>query len=1095
MQSKTSGRSAAFRAALCAVAVAAAAVAVVLSAKRTQGLPPGTVVASGELAGTALAEIDIAVPPGIARVSVRAERFAVRLALYAPDGELLARGQDPLGEHVPVSLTILPGDFDTVRLVISRVQKVAAKSPFEVELLSVSAVGAQAPLWLEAALTGSAANGTFVDALETSGPESATRLHVALDQYRRASAAWAGAGVRAEAALDAYRAATMHGKLGEVEASLELLAEAMALNDDPLIEAWLCASEGAALLRLGRLTEALAAYGRGLVYAEGLERPAVEASLFNGIGLAFHRQGELSKARENYLLAAALAERAGDAAQAAMTQNNIGGLHYMQGEMVEALQAFQASRESNRAIGFAPGEAAALGNVGAAQLLMGEYDEALVSFQRIQELAGPDTPPQELARNLDRRADTYAILGSLAEARRYYERALATLEGNTDIPLEAGITLALGTLEARAGNAQLARTHFGHAAELYKQVSQRRGEAQAMLGAARAALDAGLTDEAARLAETLHARVASEAQPRLTTSATQLQGLVHKASGRRDAAQEALQAALAGYREVAYLPGEIETLGALAALALDADAADKALALATEALAAIEDRRARISVADLRASFLGSQMHVHELAIEALVRMHENMPDGGFDIEALQVREQAQARVLRDQLLVGGQLENPNADPELVARWRNLQRNLSARVSKLLRDSENGTRVDPGSDDVVLQWLSELDAIEAAIGSPAPEGTGLVDPLAIARSLGPDDLVLAYWLADRRSFLWVLDRSGVAVYPLPPRARLEALADGIRRSFAAAELGGARRELAQLGRALLDPVADRLRDRHLLVVPDGGLHAVPLAALTVPGTDRPLVELAASTVLPSLAFADRRAGFKPLASIAIVADPVFAVSDSRLTGRTGGDGSRPLAVRSVNAGTPERLPFTAGEARAVAALFPDDRATVLQGFEATRATILGGAVAGRDALHFATHGEAHPTFPELSSLSLSRYDGTGRAVDNVLTAEDMARLGQGAQLVVLSACQTAVGPITRGEGYQSLSRAFLLHGSKQVVATLWQVSDASSAELMTRFYRSLQTADAVPAAALRDAQRELRENAAWRDPYFWAGFVSVGWRL
>ena len=96
---------------------------------------------------------------------------------------------------------------------------------------------------------------------------------------------------------------------------------------------------------------------------------------------------------------------------------------------------------------------------------------------------------------------------------------------------------------------------------------------------------------------------------------------------------------------------------------------------------------------------------------------------------------------------------------------------------------------------------------------------------------------------------------------------------------------------------------------------------------------------------------------------------------------------------------------------------------------------------------------------------------------------------------MLSACQTGLGQEIRGEGLVGLTRGFMYAGAARVVASLWQVDDVATAELMRRFYRGMLKEGQRPAAALRTAQVEMWREGVWRSPYYWAGFVLQGeWR-
>jgi CHAT domain-containing protein len=165
---------------------------------------------------------------------------------------------------------------------------------------------------------------------------------------------------------------------------------------------------------------------------------------------------------------------------------------------------------------------------------------------------------------------------------------------------------------------------------------------------------------------------------------------------------------------------------------------------------------------------------------------------------------------------------------------------------------------------------------------------------------------------------------------------------------------------------------------------------------------------------------------------------------------------------------------------------------IATGFDATVATVLDAPLNDFRILHFATHGWADSTYPELSSLSFSRYDRGGRALRAELQLPDIYRLDLNSDLVVLSACDTALGKYVPGEGVLGLTHAFMSAGSRRVVATLWQVSDRATARMMELFYRGLLDEGLPAGRALAEAQRQIKRERRWADPYFWAGFTMQG---
>jgi CHAT domain-containing protein len=261
-------------------------------------------------------------------------------------------------------------------------------------------------------------------------------------------------------------------------------------------------------------------------------------------------------------------------------------------------------------------------------------------------------------------------------------------------------------------------------------------------------------------------------------------------------------------------------------------------------------------------------------------------------------------------------------------------------------------------------------------------------------------------------------------------------------------------------------------------------------------------------------------------AVAVLADPVFETNDPRLlmaakrrsggqesafntrsaaeasssaasSSASGGLDCSPFlrAVRSLGRGSLSRLLFSREEADAIADLVPARSLLKATGFQASRTKALSGELSDYRIVHFATHGLLNSEYPELSGLALSLVDENGKAQDGFLRMHEIYNLRLPADLVVLSACQTALGKEIKGEGLVGLTRGFMYAGAERVVASLWQVDDLATAELMKRFYQAMLKDGLRPAEALRAAQIEMSKQKRWSAPYYWAGFVIQGeWR-
>ncbi|HQR36473.1 MAG TPA: CHAT domain-containing protein, partial [Blastocatellia bacterium] len=187
-----------------------------------------------------------------------------------------------------------------------------------------------------------------------------------------------------------------------------------------------------------------------------------------------------------------------------------------------------------------------------------------------------------------------------------------------------------------------------------------------------------------------------------------------------------------------------------------------------------------------------------------------------------------------------------------------------------------------------------------------------------------------------------------------------------------------------------------------------------------------------------------------------------------------------------------RLPFSREEADTILSFAPNGKGFKALSFAANRTTATSSELAQYRIVHFATHGLLNSEHPELSGLVFSLVDESGKSQDGFLRLHEIYNLRLSADLVVLSACQTALGKQIKGEGVVGLTRGFMHAGTPRVVASLWQVNDLATAELMKLFYRGMLKDGQRPAAALRAAQLELMKQKRWASPYFWAAFTLQG---
>jgi CHAT domain-containing protein len=280
---------------------------------------------------------------------------------------------------------------------------------------------------------------------------------------------------------------------------------------------------------------------------------------------------------------------------------------------------------------------------------------------------------------------------------------------------------------------------------------------------------------------------------------------------------------------------------------------------------------------------------------------------------------------------------------------------------------------------------------------------------------------------------------------------------------------------------------------------DAGAGSRPLLA------SREIVRIPSATALAALR--DRPPPAPPTRAILVIADPVFSQTDSRVAPqpRTGPDSGQPsiqapgpleaLSRGGVETRELRRLPASRDEAEDIVRAAGEDVVTLLSGFEARKERVLGTGTTGYRIIHIASHGLVDGEHPELSAVVLSLVDRNGRPLDGLLLLNDIHRMKLGADLVVLSACDTALGRDIKGEGIVGFTRGFLHAGARRVIGTLWKVDDRATRELMRRFYERLLRQNETVGTALREAQLSMAAEARWAFPYYWAGFELHGdWR-
>lgn len=438
--------------------------------------------------------------------------------------------------------------------------------------------------------------------------------------------------------------------------------------------------------------------------------------------------------------------------------------------------------------------------------------------------------------------------------------------------------------------------------------------------------------------------------------------------------------------------------------------------------------------------------------------------------KAFSIIEQVRGRINTDLLLAG------SAAPDNA---RDTERAISKLQLKLM-DAQSTAEVRAIRDQIFMaeqsRWVTPgLNILKA-------RGRAVFRVEQVEKSLGPSSVILEYVVADPKSFCLVVSRTGSHIVSLASKEQINTLVT--RYLKAVKSRGPAREEGRNLYDVLLRPIPEASQNETLMIVRDARLHLVPFEGL-VDGSGRYVVEAHTVVYEPSAT------GFYLLAQ---ERRRPHAFAHNLLA--VGGVPYRPkeLMQNSLTRGYDPNelsdLPASKDEVLAAVAALRGPDNTLLLGSAASESAFKSADLAEYRIIHLAVHGFANTANPDDSALVL--LSNPGGAEDGFLRVSEIVQLRLNADLVILSACDTAIGPVQGEEGIAALSRAFLLAGANAVISTLWSIEDAYSLVVMTHFYRHL--AGREPAAkALTEAKRDtLREFGLAAAPYHWAGFIFEG---
>jgi CHAT domain-containing protein/tetratricopeptide (TPR) repeat protein len=782
--------------------------------------------------------------------------------------------------------------------------------------------------------------------------------------------------------------------------------------------------------------EALEWDRRALQLSATLEDETPMAQALLNMGAVYSAEGEYSLAGDSFQKSLVLGEKLHNDQIVSNVVGNIAVLYGQRGDYVQALSYLKRSLELAERSGNQRLAAAVLINLGATFSRQGEYAQAEDHYRRALAQA-------ESAGNKPLMAVSWMDLGQINEFEGDFTNALVKYDRSLAICNEIGDKPYIALVLTYIGNLHFARKEYAQAIDFFQ--------------------------KSLAIREAIGSQ--SSAGPTLTqlAAAHNLQGEFDEALRLSDRAREI--AATGEQREVSWR-AHLEAGNAYRGL----KQLDRAEAEFAEAIATIDDLRTRVAGGE------SARENYFENKLEPYHRMVDLLVAQGRNLQALEFAERAKARALLDVLKFGqADLSGVMTAQELQSD-RDLRVKLASLNAKLAREGR-----DPAGDPTQSASLhSALEKTrlqyaehEAALYAAHPElklQRGEVEPISQEDFLHilpvAQTAFVEFVVSSDKLYSFVSTSEGVKVFEQAvPRKQLAEQVERFRRQLANRDLGF-RATAGRLYQLLLAPARAALKNkRELIIVPDDVLWEVPFQALLTPA-ERYLLDDYAISYAPSLT-------------------ALKAMMEVKLERRHSTRKFQLLAMG--NPVSPDKefpgLPFAQAEVRRLGQIYGANQSRVYVGAEA-RESRLKAEAGDAKILHLATHAILDNASPLYSHLLLA-VDPSDHQEDGFLEAWELLRMNLRAELVVLSACETARGRVGAGEGVIGLSWALFVSGVPTTVLSQWKVESASTSQLMIAFHENRKNG-MDEAQAMRVASQNIRKDPAYAHPFYWAPFIVIG---
>ena len=845
-------------------------------------------------------------------------------------------------------------------------------------------------------------------------------------------------------------------------------------------------------LARGDFAAALESFRQALKLAEAGGEEATLVTLQNNLCIAQARLGNYDLATEHCRRSLALAEAAGSKAAAANALNNLGIIARQRGNHEQALEFYRKSLALYEAAGDRRNVARLLNNLGVVHNAMGKATTALQYYLRSLPVAEEIGNKAGVAGTSNNISMIYRTLGNYKLALEYSQRSLALSEAIGD-KLQVSFALEeIGKLHAQAGEHAQALESYRKSLALAEQTGLKIEIAIRLLSVGDGYRNLGDDGQAVEYYRRALATSESIGAPYTSVVCLLKLGQLHLRQGKNTEALEFAERAVAQARQLGTHKDFWQTLQVAGAAHRALKQPEQARRRLEEAIGVIETARSQLSAGERElASFF-------ETRLDPYVQMVTLLAEQGRTAEAFGFAERAKARVLLD-VLQAGRVDFSGA---MTEREREQENRLRAELNSLnaqLRRESQAVGKGPSRVEELKAKLEKArlayEGFRTQLYAAHPElriKRGEAQPVALeqAGELLADGrtALLEYVVADDRTFLFVLTaeaagRGGprepvLRLYDLKlARKDLAARVQSLRQRIANNDLEYAAPS-AELYDLLIAPARQQLGGKtRFVIVPDDVLWEAPFQALR-PAGGKYLIQTASVSYAPSLTVLREMTRAK---RDRVAAGTLLAMGNPQLAGQTVARSRNVLMSARL-----EPLPDAERMVKSLARIYGPAASRTYTGAEA-REDVLKAEAGKHRILQLATHGVLNDASPMYSHVVLSQNEGE----DGLLEAWEMMNLDLKADLVVLSACETARGRLGAGEGVIGMTWALFVAGSPATVVSQWKVESTSTTELMLEFHRSLH-GGAGKAEALRRASLKLLADRRYGHPFYWAGFIVVG---